>query len=87
MAQLVSADDWPKTFCIKNLSSLGLGGVCDAGSLVVGPVTLAICGLGTITGKIIWVSGRRFGVKLDAAVDVAQAVVSGAKPDKLEPAG
>lgn len=58
---------------VRDVSATGLMAECDLPLAVGEQVTITLRRCDPVTGRIAWVSGSRFGVSFDAAIDPAVA--------------
>lgn len=59
------------TLRIRNLSPHGLGGDRVQGMVQGEVLILTLRGIGEISGRVVWVSGSRFGLSFDHPIDPA----------------
>lgn len=65
---------------VRNLSSHGMGGKAEEPIAPHQAVELLLTGIGPVAGRVAWVRGDQFGVRLDQEIDPALATFAAPSP-------
>lgn len=55
---------------VRNLSATGLGGVADVQLEPGQRLTITLSGIGPISGDVVWVRGKAFGMRFEDEIDL-----------------
>lgn len=65
---------------MRNLSATGLGGISDYPLSVGRQIYVDLPGIGSVAGQVMWINGKRFGLRFAEPIDMARLSTPNAAP-------
>ncbi|MBB5686842.1 PilZ domain-containing protein [Sphingobium boeckii] len=75
----------PQQIAVRNVSPHGLGARAEVPPPLGMIVKINLSGVGDVEGEVRWVTGNRFGVKLDGSIDTSKFNFSGRSWEEVTP--
>ena len=75
----------PQQIAVRNVSPHGLGARAELVPEMGAMVTINLAGVGDVVGDVRWVTGNRFGVKLDGTIEPSKFNFSGRSWEEVAP--
>ena len=75
----------PQQIAVRNVSPHGLGARADHPPALGAIVVIHLAGVGDVEGEVRWVTGTRFGVRLDGSIEPAKFNFSGRSWEEVAP--
>lgn len=84
-ATLKVPDRPEQQIAVRNVSPHGLGARAETPPAMGAIVIVNLAGVGDVEGEVRWVTGNRFGVKLDGSIDTSKFNFSGRSWEDVTP--
>lgn len=75
----------PQQIAVRNVSPHGLGARAETPPALGAIVIINLSGVGDVEGEVRWVTGNRFGVKLDGSIEPSKFNFSGRSWEEVAP--